>query len=173
MPFRCVHATDYRPQGVSKYDWVLFFHVTGAFLLAGGTIAAGALHIAAQRRERPSEIALLLSLIRWAALTIAVGALLALAFGLWLVSAAPYDYSFGDAWMVAALVLFVAGAVLGEAGGRLERKTRELAEQLAAQGDRPSTELEARMRGLPAWLSYAAGLMPLIILVLMVWKPGA
>jgi hypothetical protein len=40
------------------YQWLLFFHVTGAFLLLGGGVVAAALNLAALRRE-PSEILLL------------------------------------------------------------------------------------------------------------------
>ena len=56
---------------MSTYDWLLFLHITGAFLLLGGGVVAGALNIAALRRERPSEIVLLYGLIR-----IAVGSIM-------------------------------------------------------------------------------------------------
>ena len=61
-----VHGTDYRRPPVSTYDWLLFLHVIGAFLLAGGTVVAGALHLAAHSARAPSEIALLLGLTRFA-----------------------------------------------------------------------------------------------------------
>jgi predicted branched-subunit amino acid permease len=61
---------------VSLYDWLLFFHVTGAFLLLGGSVAAGVLNVAALARERPSEIALLLRLTRPAAAAISAGLLM-------------------------------------------------------------------------------------------------
>ena len=41
VPFSRVHVTDYCPGHVSKYDWLLFLHITGAFLLAGGTWSQG------------------------------------------------------------------------------------------------------------------------------------
>jgi hypothetical protein len=158
---------------MSTYDWLLFLHVTGALLLTGGTVAAGALNIAAQIRRRPSEIALLLSMIRFAVMTLLAGALLTLVFGLWLVSEAPYDYSFGQAWVIAAIIVFLIGMALGELGGRKDRKNRKLAERLAAEGDVPSPELKARLRAPATFISWAAGLMPLVVLVLMIWKPGA
>jgi uncharacterized membrane protein len=157
---------------VSKYDWLLFFHVTGAFLLIGGTVLAGALNIAALRRERPSEIALLLGLTRIAVVAIAAGVLLTLVFGLWLVHVRGYAY--GSFWVVAALVLWVVANALGGAGGRREKKKRLLAERLAAEGDAPSAELRDRMRDPVALgLSYASGLAILLLLVDMIWKPGA
>ena len=39
---------------MNKYDWLLFLHITGAFLLVGGGVVAAALNVAALRRDRPS-----------------------------------------------------------------------------------------------------------------------
>ena len=63
---------------------------------------------------------------------------------------------------------------LGGIGGGREKKTRELAERLAAEGDAPSAELTARLRD-PVWLalSWGSGIVILVILALMIWKPGA
>jgi uncharacterized membrane protein len=159
---------------VTKYDWLLFFHVSGAFLLVGGSAMAAALNISAMRRERPSEIAVLLGLTRIAVLAIYGGVLLTIVFGLWLVSASPFGYSYGDAWVIAAILLWVYGNAAGGAGGRREDETRKFAERLAAEGDAPSDELRARLRDpVTLALEYSSGLAILLILVLMVWKPGA
>ncbi|HEX6699144.1 MAG TPA: DUF2269 family protein [Gaiellaceae bacterium] len=157
---------------MSTYEWLLFAHVTGAFCLLGGAVAAAVFNVAALRRERPSEIALLLSLTRSAVVAVIAGSFLTLVFGLWLVHEASYGY--GDGWIVAAIVLWVIGSAAGEAGGRRDARTRELAERLAAEGDAPSAELAARQRDpLSLALSYGSGAAMLAILVLMVWKPGA
>jgi len=159
---------------VSKYDWLLFFHITGAFFLVGGTVSAATFTIMARRRERPSEIATLMSLVRFGLPFIYGGVALTLVFGLWLVHSARQGYSFGDGWIVAALILWVAGNALGGAGGSRETKTREFAEQLAAQGDSPSPELRARLREpLPLALNFGSGLVIFTILALMIWKPGS
>jgi uncharacterized membrane protein len=156
---------------VSTYQWLLFFHVTGAFLLLGGGVIAATLNLAALRRERPSEILLLFSLIRVAVAPIMVGALLALVFGLWLVHEAGFGY--GDTWIVLALVLFVLGNALGGVGGRRDRGTTRLARELAASGDAPSAELHARLRDpVSLTLSYGSGLVFVALLAIMIWKPG-
>ena len=54
-------------------------------------------------------------------------------FGLWLVDEA--GYGFGDAWIVAALVLWVVSGALGGPAGKRSAMPRELAERLAAEGD--------------------------------------
>jgi uncharacterized membrane protein len=159
---------------VSTYDWLLFLHVTGAFLFLGGAVVAATFNVAAQFRTRPSEIALLLGLTRFAVAALGIGAVMTLVFGLWLVSEAPWGYSYGQGWVIAAIVLwFVAGA-MGGRGGEREKATRKLADKLAAEGDAPSAELNARLRDpLTLFLSYGSGLMIVVVLVLMVWKPGA
>jgi uncharacterized membrane protein len=146
--------------------------VTGAFLLLGGGVIASALNLAALRRERPSEIVLLFSLIRVAVAPIMLGALLALVFGLWLVHEASFGY--GDTWVVLALVLFVVGNALGGVGGRRDERTARSARELAASGDEPSAELRARVRDpVSLSLSYGSGLVFVALLAIMIWKPGA
>jgi MFS family permease len=159
---------------VSKYDWLLFLHVTGAFFLVAGSVMAAVLLFSALRRERPSEVALLLGLTRFAVPAIGAGSLLTIVFGLWLVSAAGYDYSYGSFWVIAALVLWVLANATGKLGGDRADAARKLAEQLAGQGDTPSPELRARLhdRAMLA-LNYGSGLLVLLILVDMIWKPGA
>jgi uncharacterized membrane protein len=159
---------------MSTYDWLLFFHVTGAFLLVGGTVVAGALTIAALRRERPSEIAALLGLIRVSLPFIYAGVALTLVFGLWLVHEAGQGYSYTDAWVIAAIVLWVLANALGGAGGKRQEETRRLALELSSTSDTTTPELRARLVdrvGLA--LSFASGLAVFAVLALMIWKPGS
>ena len=157
---------------MDRYEWLLFLHVTGAFLVLGGAVMGGVFNLFALGRERPSEIVLLFRLARVAVTSISIGMLLTIALGLWLVSEAGYDW--GDSWIVASLALWVLANALGGIGGRRERKTRELAENLAAQGDVPSSELRARLRDpVTLALSWGSGIAVLGILALMIWKPGA
>jgi uncharacterized membrane protein len=162
------------PGAVSTYDWLLFLHITGAFLLVGGVVVAGAFNIAAQFRQRPSEIALLLGLTRFAVVAIGIGAIATLIFGLWLVSEAPWGYGYGQAWVIAAIVLWVVGNAMGGQGGNREKATRELAARLASEGDAPSAELRARLRDpLTLLLSYGSAVVIVAMVAIMVWKPGA
>ncbi len=157
---------------MDRYHWLVFLHVTGAFLVLGGAVMGGIFNISALGRERPSEIVTLYRLVRFAVSAISIGMLLTLAFGLWLVHEAGYGW--GEAWIVSALVLWVLSNALGGMGGRRERATRELAERLAAQGDMPSPELHARMRDpVTLALSWSSGVVLIVVLALMIWKPGA
>lgn len=157
---------------MDRYQWLLVFHMTGAFLLLGGVVFGGILNVAALRRERPSEIAVLYRLVRIAVSSISIGMLLTLVFGLWLV--ADLDYAkWSDAWVVVALVLWVVANALGGIGGRREKATRQLAERLATEGDASSPELRARLRDpLTLALSWGSGVVVVAILAVMIWKPG-
>ena len=157
---------------MSELQWLLALHVTGAFLFLGGAVVAGVLNLAARRAQKPSEIALLLGLARSGVVGVGLGGVLTLVFGLWLVHEAGFSY--GRAWIVISLVLFVVAGAAGGAGGRRDRQTRELAERLAREGDAPSAELRARLRDPAALvLSYGSGLAVVAILALMIWKPGS
>jgi uncharacterized membrane protein len=157
---------------MGRYEWLLFLHVTGAFLFLGALAVAIVLGVAAHRRERPSEIALLFKLTGRLGVAFGVGFLMLLVFGLWLVHVA--GYSFRDGWVIAALVLFLLSMALGAIAGPRDKATRVLAEELAAAGDQPSPALKARLRD-PVTLALGNGsaLAALAVLVLMIWKPGA
>ena len=158
---------------MDRYQWLIFLHVTGAFLVLGGAVFGGILNFAALRRERPSEIVVLFRLVRIAVVSISVDMLVTLALGLWLVVDVDV-IEWSDAWVIIALILWVVANALGGVGGRRERQTREFAERLTAEGDAPSAELRARMRDpVTLTLSWGSGVVVIAILALMIWKPGA
>jgi uncharacterized membrane protein len=156
---------------VDAYHWLLFFHLVGAFCFVAGAAVAGTLQIGALRRERPSEILTLLRLTRVGVLLVVAGAVLTLAFGMALASHLGYGLTPG--WIQAALGLWLASVVLGAIGGRTARHARYRAEELVAAGDRPDEELRALVAHRPSLiLSYVSGALLVVLLVLMVWKPG-
>jgi uncharacterized membrane protein len=157
---------------MSTFQWLLALHVTGAFLLLGGVMFATILAVLGARAERPSEVAAFMGLARWAVVLIVVGQVLLLVFGLWLVHEA--HYSFGAFWIYAALILFVAAGVMGKKGGDREAPTRALAVELAQEDDTMTPELRAHLGDrITLLLSGGAGVLGLLILALMVWKPGS
>lgn len=156
---------------MTKYDWLLLLHLLAAFMFLSSVVVAGVLHALALRRARPSEVALLLGLVRMTVPLIGVGSVASLAFGLWLVSEAGYDW--GDAWIIGAIVLWVVSGALAGPGGKRLRHARELGERLAAEGDQPSADLHRAVADRTALvLNYASFACLIAILVLMVFKPG-
>jgi uncharacterized membrane protein len=155
---------------VTSYEVGLLLHLLGVLLFFGGALVAGVVFEAARRRERPSEIALLLGVTRIGALLVGVGALLTLGGGLWL--AGKVD-QFGEEWLQLSLGLFVLALVLGGLGGQRPKRARRLAGRIAADGDEMTPELR-RLLDDPLSLAanYASTGLVLAILVLMVWQPG-
>lgn len=154
-------------------SWALLFHLLGAFLFVGGMIVAGVAFEAARRRHEPAEIALLLGLTRIGVLFVALGALVVLPFGLWLVHLGRFGY--GAGWVDAALALFVAVAVMGGIGGQRPKRARKLAARLAREEQPESAELRALLDDRPALAlkNYLSAGLVLAIIVLMVFKPGS
>lgn len=126
---------------------------------------------AARRGRTPLQISTLLTLARLGALLVVVGTLLVAAFGLWLVALSEFGY--GEGWLDAALALLAASIVLGALGGRRPKQARRLAlAQISARD--PSPELQGLLEDRRARsLNYLAALLILVIIALMVFKPGA
>lgn len=155
-----------------SYEWLRFWHLAGAFLFVGGAITAAVLRLAALRRERPSEVAVLLRSARLAIPPIVIGLVLTVAFGFWLTS--RLDLSLGATWLSLTFLLLGWIVVVGAIAGRQDRHTRELAEQLVREGDAPSGELDRRLRD-PLNLALSTSLLvaTVAVVALMVWRPGA
>lgn len=158
---------------MSQYQWVLFFHLLSAVMLASGALTYHFLHFAVLRRERPSEIAALFGGAKIAGLGLQVGAAGTIIFGIWLAFVGEPDYGF-EGWVIAAIVLWVVANALGFGGGKIYEGAQKLAARLAAEGDAPSAELTGLIRSQrAAILTWGSTLTIVVILVLMVWKPGA
>lgn len=156
---------------MTVFQWLLLCHLLGAFSFVAGAAVAGTLQLAAIRRERPSEIAMLLGLTRVGVVLVLVGAAATLGFGIAL--ADHLGFGLTPAWIQAAIGLWLASVVLGALGGRTARHARYLAVRLAAEGDQPSADLNALVGNrLSLWASNVSGLLVLAVVVLMVWRPG-
>lgn len=153
-------------------EGILFLHFAGVLLFVGGALAAALLRLAAMRRERPSEIALLLRAVRPVVPVVAGGLVVTIAAGFWLAS--DLGLSLAATWLTLTFVLIAWMLAVGAIAGRQDRKTRELAERLAADGDTPSADLARRLRD-PLNLALNASMLIAVVAVvaLMVWKPGA
>jgi hypothetical protein len=88
---------------VSRYDWLLFLHLIGAFAAVGSAVVFSVLLLGADRVAGAQLTFLARRL--WD-----VGGLLTLVFGIWL---ALDDYSIGDGWILLALLLWAIAAGAG------------------------------------------------------------
>jgi uncharacterized membrane protein len=151
-------------------ELALFLHLVGVLVFIAGIVLAGVAFETARSCKQPAEIALLLRLARIGVLLVALGGVLLLGFGLWLVHLEHFSY--GDGWIVAALALYVFALALGVLGGQRPKQARALATRLAAEQLGASRELRALLDDrLSRSANYASLLVVLGILALMVFKP--
>lgn len=159
---------------MSRAEIALLLHVLGAILFFSGAAVAAVGHGMALRRRRPADVAVLLGVARAGVPLVALGLVLLVAFGAWLIDLRGHDA--GEPWLVASIALLAAALAAGAVGGRRAKRARLEAERLAAGEGAAgrSAELEALVRDrLALALNYASGAAGLAILVLMVWRPGA
>ncbi len=154
----------------TTYNIALVLHLLGALAFVAGIVLAGVAFEAARRRQRPAEIALLLSLTRFGVLLLAIGTLLIAAFGLWLVHLGHWGY--GSGWVDASIGMFVAALALGGVGGQRPKQARRLASELAGHGQPVSDELRSLLDDrLSIAENYSALLLIVVIVAFMVFKP--
>ena len=139
---------------VELYDWLLFLHVLGAFLAVGALTALWALILGTRATAPLLDPATSMTYGRFFGILVGVGMTAALVLGIWL--AIDVDaYELWDGWILASIVLW---AISGWAGGQAGK---------AFEGD----PIAGRARGIRFQAINSVGL--LVILVLMIWKPGA
>jgi uncharacterized membrane protein len=138
---------------VDLYDWLLFLHVLGAFLAVGALTALWALILSTRGTaliDPPSAM----TYGRFFGILVGVGMVSALVFGIWL--AIDVDgYELWDGWILASLLLWAIG---GGAGGQAGK---------AFEAD----PIAGRAKGIRFQAINSVAV--LLILVLMIWKPGA
>jgi uncharacterized membrane protein len=158
---------------VTERDWALLLHLAGALLLFSRMTVAAAAQLGARRRTHPGEIAALLGLTRTGVAFVAAGAVVVIGSGLWLIEVSNGFYSLGDGWIAGALGLLVLAFVLGAIGGQRSKRPRLLAERLAREGGEASSDLRVLLDDrLSLAFNYAAALLVVAALMIMVWKPG-
>jgi hypothetical protein len=158
---------------MSLDDWVLALHLLAAFALVGAMVVLWIVVAALRSADRPSRVLMLAPLLRLSGVAVVVGSLGTIVFGVWL--AISLDaYHPWDGWVIAAIVFW---AIAGATGNRVDPEYRRAftrARELAGQGDEPSEELAALCRPAAGLLLHTiASAAVILILVDMIWKPGA
>lgn len=160
---------------MSFYDWLLFLHVASGFAMVAALVVFWGVGFAARNVDRPVDSLRYFRIVRPANGLIIAGTIGTLVFGIWLAIDAD-AYSIFDGWIVAALVLWLISLVTGIRGGRVYEQGQKLAKELAGQGsgDQPSTELRTLLQDRQAmWLNVVSSVAVLLIVVDMIYKPGA
>jgi len=159
---------------VSFDSWMLALHVLSAFSLVAGLIVYWVVIVAVRRTDSPEQILRMGPVANVAQAAIGIGALGTIVLGVWL--AFSYGgYDIWDGWIVAALVLWVIAMGLDDRTRAAYAPGVRRARELQAAGlSGPSPELLAlnrTSRGLV--LQTGATVALLLLLIDMIWKPGA
>jgi len=138
---------------VDLHEWLLFLHVLGAFVAVGALTALWGLILGTRGTAPLFDPPSALQFGRVSGILVGVGMTTALVFGIWL--AIDLDaYELWNGWILASLVLWAIG---GWAGGQAGKA------------------FESGPGGREAGIRFQAinSVGVLVILVLMIWKPGA
>jgi hypothetical protein len=159
---------------VSFDDWMLALHVLSAFALVAGVTLFWVLIVAGWRTDAPADILRMGPLSRVAGAAIGIGMGGTIVLGVWLAFSVG-GYDIWDGWIVAAIVLWVAATALGQRAGVAYATPVKKAQELQAAGQTgPSAELLALNRTTKGLvLQVLVTVIILLIVIDMIWKPGA
>ena len=155
-------------------DWILALHVLSAFSLVAGMILFWALIVVGRRTDTPAGTLGLRPIAKVGNATVGIGMGGTILFGVWLAFSLE-GYEIWDGWIIAAIVVWVIGAALGRRTGMAFLEGPKKAQELESAGRTgPSPELLALNRTSRGLLFHSlASLVVLLIILDMVWKPGA
>ena len=159
---------------MSLDDWLLSLHVLSAFAWVAGVVVFWVLITAVRRTDTAEGTLRMVPAVIVGNAAVGIGMAGTLVFGLWLAFSVS-GYGIGDGWIIAALVLWVISAPLGQRTGAAYLEGATKARELHTAGQTgPNAELLAlnrTSRGVLFQLLWS--IVVLLILVDMIWKPGA
>jgi hypothetical protein len=159
---------------VSFDQWLLALHVLSAFLLVAGMILFWVLIVAGLSTDTPEGTIRMGPMAKVGNAAVGIGMGGTILLGIWL--AISLDaYQVWDGWIIAAIVLWLVGAELGRRTGAAYLEGMTKAQELQSAGQAgPSAELLAINRTSRGLLLHAlTSVVVLLILIDMIWKPGA
>jgi len=155
-------------------QWMLAFHVLSAFSLIAGLVVFWVLIIAGRRIDTPADTLRLGPVARVGTATVTAGMIGTIVFGVYLAFAID-GYAIWDGWIIAAIVLWAIGSAVGRRTGEEYLHAPKKAIELEAAGQTgPNAELLALNRTSRGVLLHSVtSLVALLLLIDMIWKPGA
>ena len=154
-------------------DWILALHLISAFALVGAEVMFSIMIVGLWRSDNPARIASTMPLGRIGTILVMIGMAGTVVFGVWLAISLD-EYQLWDGWIIVALVLWLIGGILGQLSGARYAEGGQRAGELAASGTTSSPELAETFGASRAfWLHWATVAVVVLLVIDMIWKPGA
>jgi uncharacterized membrane protein len=159
---------------VSLDQWILALHVLSAFSLVAALVLFWVMIVAVRRTDTPEGTIRMAPVAKVGNVAAGIGGMGTIVFGVWLAFSVG-GYDIWDGWIIAAIVLWAIATGVGGRTGKEYMAGMKKAEELQAAGQTgPSPELLAINRTQRGIVLHAVGsLVTLLILIDMIWKPGA
>jgi uncharacterized membrane protein len=159
---------------VSFDEWMLALHVLSAFAYVGGIVLFWILIVAVRKVDSPEGTIRMEPMVKVGNAAVAVGGVGTIALGIYLAFALD-SYAIWDGWIIAAIVLWVVAAALGQRTGVAYMRGMTKAKELEGAGQAgSSSELLALNRtSNGVILHFLTSVAVLLILLDMIFKPGA
>jgi hypothetical protein len=159
---------------VSFDDWILALHVLSAFAFVAAIVLFWVLIVAVRKVDTPEDTIRMEPIVKVGNALVGIGAGGTIVFGIWLAFSFG-GYDIWDGWIIAAIVLWVVAGALGQRTGAAYLQGMNKAQELERAGQTgPSAELHALNRTQNGVVFHAlTSLVVLLILIDMIWKPGA
>jgi hypothetical protein len=158
---------------VKLNDWILSLHVLSAFALVGAIVIFWIMIVALWGTDSTSRVASLMRVSKVGSILVAVGSLGTIVFGVWL-SISVDAFNIWDGWVIAAIVLWALSVELGRRAGQAYGAAGMEAGRLSAGGTETSPLVAETFVASRAFQFHvASSVVVLLILIDMIWKPGA
>jgi uncharacterized membrane protein len=154
--------------------WILALHLLSAFAYVAGMVVFWVLIVAVRKTDTPEGTIRMAPVVRVGTVGTAVGSVGTILFGIWLAFSVG-GYHIWDGWIIAALILWAIAGGIGGRTGKAYMEGMTKAQELEAAGQTgPNNELLALNRTQNGLLLHTASSIALLLLLIdMIWKPGA
>jgi hypothetical protein len=155
-------------------DWVLALHLLSAFALVAAMIVFWVGIVVIRRTDLPEQVVAAGRLFPVAVVAVSVGSLGTIIFGIWLAISLD-GVAVWSGWVIAAIILWAIGTETGRRGGAyFSAATDRATESVAAGNTAPDAKLAELGRTQHGLMLHAvSSLVIILILIDMIWKPGA
>lgn len=155
-------------------DWILALHVLSAVAYVAGMVVFWVLIYAVRKTDTPDGTIRMAPVVKVGTIGTGIGAVGTIVFGLWLTFSVG-DYRIWDFWIIAALVLWAIAGGIGGRTGKAYMEGMTKAQELESAGQTgPNAELLTLNRTQQGLLLHTAGSIAVLLLLIdMIWKPGA